>query len=77
MEENGGSAPPHIRSCPTKQDFFDHRCTQIQLLICVHLRASVVDFPCNPTVRPNAGSIFMVEQVNRLPPPVEGAHGGA
>jgi hypothetical protein len=34
------------------------RCTQIQLLICVHLRASVGDFPCSPTVRPNVGVYF-------------------
>jgi hypothetical protein len=58
MEENGGSAPPHKHSCPTKQYFLDHRCTQIQSLIRVHLRASVVDFPCSPTVRPNVGVYF-------------------
>jgi hypothetical protein len=34
------------------------RCTQTQLLICVHLCASVVDFPCSPTGRPNVGVYF-------------------
>jgi hypothetical protein len=61
MEENGGSAPSHKRSCPTKQDFFDHRCTQIQSFICVHLRSIFL------AVRPSAqmwGSIFMVGSRN-------------
>jgi hypothetical protein len=34
------------------------RCTQIQSLICVHLRASAVDFPCSPTIHPNVGVYY-------------------
>jgi hypothetical protein len=61
MGENGGSASPHERSCPAKEGFSTtdaRRCTRIQLLIWVHLRASVVDFSRGPTVRPNVGVSF-------------------
>jgi hypothetical protein len=34
------------------------RCTRMHLLICVHPRASVVDFSCSPTVRSNVGVYF-------------------
>jgi hypothetical protein len=50
------------------------RFNYLSACICVHLWSIFL------AIRPSAqmwGSIFMVEQVNRLPPPVEGAHGGA
>jgi hypothetical protein len=60
MEENGGSAR-HANTRARQSKVFDRRCTQIQSLICVHPRASAVDFSCSPTVRQNVGVYFMVE----------------
>jgi hypothetical protein len=59
--ESGSSAPPHKRPCPAKEAFSTtdaRRCTQTQTLIRVHLRASVVDFSCSPTVRSSVADYF-------------------
>jgi hypothetical protein len=40
MGANGGSAPPHKGSCVRKQEFFDHRCTQMHADSITYLRAS-------------------------------------